>query len=59
MINILLLALIACGDEEKEDTSKLEVENPQEEVVEETEEQFIVPPKTMNVQVTGVPCVEK
>ena len=37
MINILLLALIACGDEEKEDTSKLEIE------VEETQKEESVP----------------
>ena len=58
MINILLLALIACGDEEKEDTATSEVIEDTA-VVEETEEQFIVPPKTMNKQVMGVPCVEK
>jgi len=34
MINLFLITFLACGDEE-EDTSKLEVENPQEEVVEE------------------------
>jgi hypothetical protein len=36
MINLLLITFLACGDDEEADTSKLEVENPQEEVVEET-----------------------
>ena len=38
MINLLLITFLACGDEE-EDTSKLEVENPQEEAVEEPTEE--------------------
>ena len=39
MINLLLLALIACGSDEETDTSKeAEVEETQEEVTEEQEE---------------------
>ena len=35
MINLLLITFLACGDDEETDTSKLEVENPQEETSEE------------------------
>ena len=39
MINLFLITFLACGDDEETDTSKLEVENPQEEVVEESTEE--------------------
>ena len=39
MINLFLMTFLACGDDEETDTSKLEVENPQEEVVEESIEE--------------------
>lgn len=35
MINLFLITFLACGDDEETDASKLEVKNPQEEVVEE------------------------
>ena len=38
MINLFLITFLACGEDE-EDTSKLEVESPQEEAVEETTEE--------------------
>ena len=40
MINLFLITFLACGEEE-EDTSKLEVDNPQEEVVEESTEEVV------------------
>ena len=39
MINLFLITFLACGDDEETATSKLEVENPQEEVVEESTEE--------------------
>jgi hypothetical protein len=42
MINLFLITFLACGDDEETDTSKLEVENPQEEVVEESTEEVVV-----------------
>ena len=41
MINLFLITFLACGDDEETDTSKLEVENPQEEVVEESTEEVV------------------
>ena len=40
MINLFLITFLACGEEE-EDTSKLEVENPQEEAAEESTEEVV------------------
>ena len=42
MINLFLITFLACGDDEETDTSKLEVENPQEEVVEESTEEVSI-----------------
>ena len=39
LVNLLLITFLACGDDEETDTSKLEVEAPQEEVVEESTEE--------------------
>ena len=39
MINLFLITFLACGDDEETDTSKLEVDSPQEEVVEESTEE--------------------
>ena len=39
MINLFLITFLACGDDEETDTSKLEVESPQEEAVEESTEE--------------------
>lgn len=39
MINLFLITFLACGDEEEADTSNLEAESPQEEVVEESTEE--------------------
>ena len=41
MINLFLITFLACGDDEETDTSKLEVESPQEEVVEESTEEVV------------------
>ena len=41
MINLFLITFLACGDDDETDTSKLEVENPQEEVVEESTEEVV------------------
>lgn len=39
MINLFLITFLACGEDKESDTSELEVENPQEEVVEESTEE--------------------
>ncbi len=41
MINLFLITFLACGDDDETDTSKLEVENPQEEAAEESTEEVV------------------